>query len=75
MASPPEKEAALVERLARIEHEQWMAWSTSVAPEVGPERLRGWQKSWIPYEELSEEQKELDRAWARRALAAVRDFG
>lgn len=62
----------LVERLARVEHDQWMAWSKAAAAEVGAERREAWQRGWIPYDELSEEQKEKDRAWARRALAALR---
>jgi hypothetical protein len=62
----------LIERLARVEHEQWMAWSQSVANEVSPERRRHWRDCWVPYDQLPEERKELDRAWARRALAALR---
>lgn len=62
----------LIERLSQVEHEQWTAWSKSVASDVGPERLNAWQSLWVPYEELSDEQKELDRHWARRALAALR---
>jgi hypothetical protein len=63
---------ALIERLARVEHEQWLAWSRAVAAEVSEERRRSWQSAWIPYDELSEELKERDRVWARRALAALR---
>ena len=65
-------DAELIERLAHVEHEQWTAWSRSVASDVSPERLQAWQRLWIPYEELSDEQKERDRHWARRALAALR---
>ena len=63
---------AIIERLARVEHEQWMTWSRSVAAEVGPERRLVWQKNWVPYDALSEKEKDLDREWARRALAALR---
>ncbi len=61
----------LLERLAELEHEQWAAWSRSVAAEVAPEVRRRWEASWVPYAELSEEQKELDRIWARKVLAAL----
>ncbi|MEO0604980.1 MAG: hypothetical protein AAF211_26350 [Myxococcota bacterium] len=61
----------LLERVARVEHEQWMAWSKSVADEVSPERRARWQKLWVPYEDLPEDMKELDRRWARRVLAEV----
>ena len=62
----------MIERLARVEHDQWMAWSKTVAAEVSAERRTAWQRCWVPYDELTEEQKEHDREWARRALAALR---
>ncbi|HZY88737.1 MAG TPA: hypothetical protein VFE78_28190 [Gemmataceae bacterium] len=63
--------AGLLERLAELEHEQWVAWSRGVAAEVSAERRRRWEACWVPYAELPEEVKELDRAWARKALAAL----
>ena len=60
-----------VERVAEVEHEQWMAWSKTVAPEVSPERRARWEKLWVPYKDLSEEDKEKDREWARKALDAA----
>ncbi len=64
-------ERAAVERVAEVEHEQWMAWSKSVAPEVSPERRARWKKYWVPYKDLPDEVKELDREWARKALEAA----
>jgi hypothetical protein len=61
----------LLERLAELEHEQWVAWSRAVAGEVSAERRRRWQECWVPYAELPEEVKELDREWARKVLAAL----
>jgi len=61
----------LLERLAELEHEQWVAWSRAVAAEVSEERRRRWQECWVPYAELPEGVKELDRAWARKVLAAL----
>jgi hypothetical protein len=61
----------LLERLAELEHEQWVAWSRAVADEVSAERRRRWQECWVPYAELPEEVKELDREWARKVLAAL----
>jgi hypothetical protein len=65
-------ERATVERVAEVEHEQWTAWSRSVAAEVTPERRARWEKYWIPYKDLPEDIKELDRQWARKALSAAR---
>jgi hypothetical protein len=61
----------LLEQLAELEHEQWVAWSRAVAAEVSEGRRRRWQECWVPYAELPEEVKEVDREWARKVLAAL----
>ena len=61
----------VLERLAEVEHEQWMAWSQSVAEDVSAERRQRWQMCWVPYNDLPEEMKELDRLWARKMLEAL----
>lgn len=66
-----DRQAARVERVAEVEHIQWMAWSKAVAPEVSPERRQRWRKYWVPYSELPDDIKELDREWARKALRAA----
>jgi len=60
-----------LEELAALEHEQWIAWSKSlVRTEVlSKERVKRWQNLWVPYDELTEAQKEQDRMWARKAIA------
>jgi hypothetical protein len=60
-----------IERVAEVEHEQWMAWSKAVAPEVSPERRARWRKLWVPYQDLPEDEKAKDREWARKALEAA----
>ncbi len=62
------REHDLLERLAALEHEQWVLWSQAVAAEVSEERRRRWQALWVPYAELPEEVKEQDRVWARKVL-------
>jgi len=64
----------LLEKLAALEHEQWIAWSKSIAREeqISPERYGRWFELWIPYEDLTEEQKERDRVWARKVLKVIR---
>jgi hypothetical protein len=61
----------VLERLAELEHEQWMHWSQSVAAEVSAGRRQRWQACWVPYADLPEEVKELDRQWARRVLETL----
>jgi hypothetical protein len=62
---------SLLERLAELEHEQWMAWSQSVAGQVSAECRQRWQACWVPYQDLPEEVKELDRIWARKVLETL----
>ncbi len=63
--------AAHLEQVAAIEHEHWMAWSKSLASEVSPERRARWEKYWVPYRDLPEAMKELDREWARKVLNEI----
>ena len=63
----------LLERLAELEHEQWMAWAKRImeAEPISEERQQRWQKYMVPYAELPEEVKEQDREWARKVLAVM----
>lgn len=66
-------EPSLREQLAALEHEQWMAWSQNIATSefISTERLSRWAALWLPYDELTEEQKDQDREWADKVLAAL----
>ena len=59
------------EALAALEHEQWVAWSKSLAAAepLSAERVERWQRLWVPYADLSEQEKDADRVWAQKALA------
>jgi hypothetical protein len=65
----------LVERVAELEHEQWLSWARQVVDEVGEERRGRGQTFFVPYAELPEEVKEDDRTWARKVLSALRKCG
>jgi glutathione S-transferase len=69
------KPEELLERLAELEHEQWVAWARAVAGEVAPERRARREPFYGPYAKLSEEAKEQDRVWARRVLEMLREAG
>ena len=61
----------VIEALAELEHEQWMSWAKEVArsePFLTEGRKARWLLAMIPYSSLTEEQKEHDRVWARKAL-------
>jgi hypothetical protein len=62
----------VLEQLAEMEHNQWISWASSVIKEHGrdlPISVREkWLKNMLPYEFLSEEEKEKDRIWARKII-------
>ena len=64
------KQEEIREEIAELEHKQWVAWSKSLAKaeHLDYDRLERWMKLWIPYAELTEEQKDQDRIWADKSL-------
>jgi hypothetical protein len=74
---PAEKKAEdeLVEKLAALEHEQWMQWSKNIVDTefISLKRRQRWFKLWCHYDELSEEMKEFDRLWARKVLDVLNE--
>lgn len=65
------QDGILVEALAALIHKEWVEWSRNVdetEPLLTLSRVRRWRSLWVPYAELPEEQKDKDRAWARKAL-------
>jgi hypothetical protein len=61
----------MLERLAELEHEQWWKWAENMManePGISAERIARWKGSMVPYSQLTEENKEHDRIWARRVL-------
>jgi hypothetical protein len=61
----------LIEELAALEHNQWLSWTGIVMSEVSEERRERWKNYHVPYAELPEDVKSLDREWARKTLAIV----
>ena len=72
-----EIEEELLERLATLEHKRWMMWSKDVAQTavIPSQRLECWIKMWVPYNQLTEEQKGYSRAWARELIRAMNKHG
>lgn len=60
----------LIEKLAALEHEQWVFWAKDIlkTEDINKERADQWEKLFVPYDELTEEMKEEDRKWARKVL-------
>lgn len=67
------KDKTLLEKLAALEHDQWVEWASTIwaTENISEERKQRWQKAFIPYSELSEEVKEQDRIWARKVLEVI----
>ena len=64
----------IIESLAELEHEQWMKWADTImqTEKISDARFARWASCMIPYADLTEEMKEFDKEWARKALAILR---
>jgi hypothetical protein len=74
-AERKKERAARLEKLAALEHEQWCYWTRNLVSSgrIPDWLVAKWRPNWVPYGELSEELKEHDRIWARRALAIMEE--
>jgi len=64
----------LLEKLADLEHQQWMEWAKELrkTENLSPERLERWRISgFIPYSHLAEHLKEQDRVFARKVAELI----
>ena len=65
----------LVEKVSSEVHAMWMSWAKNLIEEeknLSKERVRRWnEECFLPYEDLSEEMKELDRKFAKRILKKI----
>lgn len=66
-----------MERLAENVHERWAALRISQGWRFGPQRddERKWHPCLIPYAELPESEKEVDRQTVRETVQAIRQLG
>lgn len=63
---------AILEALSEVFHDAWMHWSKAVADEIKDEaRVARWKNYWVPYDQLDEPTKDLDREWAKEALKNI----
>ncbi len=60
----------VLEELSDLEHTQWMSWAKDIVKteKINSERKARWEKLFISYDELSEEDKDKDREWAMKVL-------
>jgi len=71
------RKAALIEKLACLEHEQWMAWAKTLmeTENLSKTRRKRWEQFMVPYEQLPEDVKEYDRVWAMRIIELLEAEG
>lgn len=72
----PKGKKACIEMLAELEHEQWCQWAHGIASteDLSEERVLRWNRLLTtPYSNLTEEEKEQDRVWARKAFKIFKD--
>lgn len=64
------------ENIAELAHRLWTYWSQHIAEEedISEDRLERWEDLWIPYEALSEEDKEDDRRLVQKFLSEKPDY-
>lgn len=70
-----DKENELIEKLAELEHQQWMSWADSIlkTEKISSGRINRWEKLFVDYRYLTEESKEQDREWARKVLKIIKE--
>lgn len=68
-------ENKLLEKLAELEHIKWMEWARHILSEetITTQRVQRWARLFVPYSELSENEKEKDRFLAHRVLNAIKE--
>lgn len=70
-----EEKDKLLESLANLEHRQWISWSESLMEFVPAEKAKRWKSYQVPYDDLKEDIKELDRPFARKTMKVLEDYG
>ena len=67
------KNPEFLEKLAIIEHEQWIEWATALMEKetLSPERIKRWKLLLVDYPNLSSEYKEQDRKYARKIIELI----
>jgi hypothetical protein len=71
-----EQKTKLLEELSQLEHKQWVEWAKSILEkeDISEETQKRWKKDFIPYVDLPEEIKRLDRPFARKSLKVFEEF-
>jgi hypothetical protein len=69
------KKGPLLERISEQVHDAWTEWTKQIQRRVKPVWRERWRELWVPYDELSEEEKDKDRKFARKIQTVVKSGG
>lgn len=66
----------LLEKLSAQEHEQWMSWAKHILENenISEQTKKRWQADFVPYLNLPENIKKLDRPFARKSLHVFEEY-
>lgn len=65
-------EKILLEKIAALEHVQWVHWTEYMLANMSLENVARWHwQMTVPYDELTEKEKDSDREWAEKVLNLV----
>ena len=65
---------SLREKLAALEHDQWANWMRYMFANFNKENIERWKRQIeLPYELLTEGEKESDRTWADKVIALINE--
>ena len=71
-----DKQMALIEKLAELEHEQWALIKESTLDNLTPENIERWRRQIATkYSDLSEQEKDSDREWAEKIYELFEESG
>jgi len=63
-----------LEKLADLEHKQWVHWTKYMLENLTKENIARWKRQInTSYFKLSEKEKESDRVWARKVIKIINE--
>lgn len=71
MALTKEQRTEILEKIAAVQHDAWQHWAEEVASEVSEERRARWEEFFVPYDQLDETTKDMDREWAEKVMEVL----
>lgn len=71
------KREILIEKLAELEHLQWIKWTSTLIreeKELSKKRIKRWKEFSCAYVDLPNSAKDMDREWAKKAIKIFDEY-